>query len=111
MENTEIEKLKEQFVRHLAPEKIYLFGSFASGTYTDESDYDFYIIVGDDRTDMANLTTIAYQSVRSIKKRPVDIVVGTRSRFENRKKFASLEYEVFNKGVLLYDESGSEIVA
>ena len=44
----EIEELKEQFVSQLMPLKIYLFGSFANDTYTEESDFDFYIIVNDE---------------------------------------------------------------
>lgn len=48
----EIEELKEQFVNQLMPLKIYLFGSFANGTYTEDSDFDFYIIVDDKMQDL-----------------------------------------------------------
>lgn len=105
----EIEEIKEQFVNQLMPLKIYLFGSFANGTYTEESDFDFYIIVDDKIQDLKDLTTRAYRSIRKIKNRPVDIIVGTESRFENRKNIPSVENEVIKKGVLLY-ESGSEKV-
>lgn len=43
----EIEELKERLVSQLMPLRIYLFGSFANGSYTEESDFDFYIIVSD----------------------------------------------------------------
>lgn len=33
------------FIRH------YLFGSYAKGTYNEESDYDFYVVVADDAGD------------------------------------------------------------
>lgn len=102
----EIEELKKQFVDQLTPLRIYLFGSFANGTYTEESDFDFYIIVDDKEQDLKELTTRAYRSIRKIKNRPVDIVVGTESRFEDRKNVPSVENEVIKKGVLLY-ESGS----
>lgn len=103
----EIEELKEQFVSQLMPLKIYLFGSFASGNYTEESDFDFYIIVNDAMKNLKDLTTQAYRSIRKIKKRPVDIIVGTESTFENKKNIPSVENEVVKKGVLLY-ESGNE---
>lgn len=103
----EIEELKEQFVNQLMPLKIYLFGSFANGTYTEESDFDFYIIVNDAMENLKDLTTKAYRSVRKIKKRPVDIIVGTESTFENKKNVPSVENEVVKKGVLLY-ESGDK---
>lgn len=63
----EIEELKEQFISQLKPLKIYLFGSFADGTYTEESDFDFYIIVSDEVKEFKDLTTQAYRSIRKIK--------------------------------------------
>ena len=62
-----IEELKEQFISQLKPLKIYLFGSFANGTYTVESDFDFYIIVSDEVKELKDLTTQAYRSIRKIK--------------------------------------------
>lgn len=105
----EIEEIKERFVEQLAPLKIYLFGSYADGSFTEDSDFDFYIIVNDSESDLAGLTTKAYKSIRRVKKRPVDIVVGTNSRFEKRKSVPSVENEVYQKGVLLYG-SGNETV-
>ena len=103
----EIEELKEQFISQLKPLKIYLFGSFANGTYTEESDFDFYIIVSDEVKELKDLTTQAYRSIRKIKKRSVDIIIGTESTFENKKNSPSVENEVMKKGILLY-ESKSE---
>ena len=72
----EIEQLKNEFIKQLSPEKIYLFGSFATGTNTEESDLDFYIVVNDTVTDLLEVTANAYKSIRKIKQRPVDIIVG-----------------------------------
>lgn len=60
-------------------------------------------------SDIAALTTEAYRAIRQVKKRPVDIIVGTKSRFENRRVIPSVENEVYEKGVLLYG-SGSDTV-
>ena len=98
----EIEELKEQFISQLMPLKIYLFGSFANGTYTEESDFDFYIIVDDNEKDLHAVATSAYKAIRGVKQRPVDILVGTKSRFDERKNQFTVENEVFHKGVLLY---------
>ena len=106
----EIEQLKNEFLKQLSPEKIYLFGSFATGTNTEESDLDFYIVVNDTVTDLVEVTSNAYKSIRKIKQRPVDIIVGTQSRFDERKEMMSVENEVYKKGVLIY-ESGSKTVA
>lgn len=106
----EIEELKNQFVKQLSPIRIYLFGSFANGTNSENSDFDFYIVVDDKVTDLVEMTVSAYKAIRTTKQRPVDIIVGTSSRFNERKNMMSVENEVFEKGVLLY-ESGNETVA
>lgn len=106
----EIEALKNQFVKQLSPVRIYLFGSFVNGTNTEDSDFDFYIVVNDGVTDLAEIAANAYKAIRSTKQRPVDIIVGTKSRFQERKETMSVENEVMKNGVLLY-ESGNETVA
>lgn len=80
-----IREVTRCFVRHVNPLKVYLFGSFADGSYTDDSDYDFYIVVENDR-DVNEATDRAYCLIRYVTKRPVDIVVGTLSRFERKGK-------------------------
>jgi predicted nucleotidyltransferase len=105
MPMNEIEELNKQFVEKLSPIRIYLFGSYVNGTYTEHSDFDFYIVVRDDVSDLAKVTSQAYRSIRRVKQRPVDIVVGTESRFEQRKEIPSVENEVYHKGVLLYGRS------
>lgn len=106
----EIEKLKECFVEQLLPVQIYLFGSYANNSFTNDSDLDFYIVVRDDIVDISAETTRAYKAVRRVKQRPVDIVLGTRSRFEARKEIPSVENEVYRKGVLLYDAGNERVV-
>lgn len=105
----EIEELKEQFISQLKPLKIYLFGSFANGTYTEESDFDFYIIVSDEVKELKDLTTQAYRSIRKIKKRSVDIIIGTESTFKNKKNSPSVENEVMKNGVLLYESESEKV--
>ncbi len=102
MPTTEIDALKDCFVEQLSPLNVYLFGSYADGTYNENSDLDFYIVVDDSHTDLLALISKAYKAVRGIRKHPVDILVGTKSKFEERKHNPTLENEVFNKGVLLY---------
>ncbi|MCI9072039.1 MAG: nucleotidyltransferase domain-containing protein [Lachnospiraceae bacterium] len=107
---SEIQELTNHFIEQLLPVQIYLFGSYANRTYTEESDLDFYIIVHDAVSDIPAETTKAYKSIRRVKQRPVDIVVGTVSRFEARKEIPSIENEVYRKGVLLYDAGSQRVV-
>ncbi len=99
----EIEELKNSFIESLAPMKIYLFGSFAEGRQTEDSDFDFYIVVNDGEKDMISLTAKAYKAIRHKQKRAVDIIVNTAKTFEDKKnKIMTVEKEVLQKGVLLY---------
>lgn len=110
MPTYEIEELTKHFVEQLLPVRIYLFGSYANNTYTEESDLDFYIIVPDGILDLVAETTKAYRAVRRVKKHPVDLIVATKSRFEARKGIPSVENEVYRKGVLLYDSGDERVV-
>lgn len=106
-----IKELAQCFVRQLNPLKIFLFGSFADGTYTDESDYDFYIVIDDGR-DVGIASDQAYKSIRLIQRRSVDIVVGTSSRFDMISQTSGsmqIESVVGKKGILLYEKKTDNI--
>ena len=100
----EIEEIVRQIIADVSPVRIYLFGSFANGTYHDESDLDFYIVVADNGQNLTDLTVRAYRAIRHIRKHAVDILIGTQADFEARKSVPSIENEVYHKGVLLYGE-------
>lgn len=104
-----IEEITQRFIEQLSPLKVFLFGSFADGSYNNQSDYDFYIVVHD-QANTQEARRMARRAIRSVQKRPVDIVVGTNSRFEkygNSDDTLFVEGEVFKKGRLLYDSSGN----
>lgn len=102
MPEAEIDTIKNSFINEIRPLRIYLFGSYASGTKREDSDLDFYLVVDDSVENIASLTTKAYKAIRSVKQHPVDIVVGTISRFEERKNIPSVENEVYKKGLMIY---------
>ncbi len=102
MPNDEIMSMKDRIVDQLSPLKVYLFGSYADGSFKEDSDYDFYVVVEDSKTDWYEQTLRAYQAIRPVRTRPVDILIGTKSAFEKRRQYPSIEREVFRKGVLLY---------
>ena len=99
----ENEIIKQKLIEQVNPICIYLFGSFANGTAHADSDFDFYIIVDDNEKDLHAVATSAYKAIRGVKQRPVDILVGTKSRFDERKYQFAIENEVFHKGILIYE--------
>ncbi|MBR3813544.1 MAG: nucleotidyltransferase domain-containing protein [Spirochaetaceae bacterium] len=102
MINNEILAIKDKFVESLHPEKIILFGSYAKDTYNENSDYDFYVIMPDSTPNILHATQEAYICLLDMERKPVDIVVNTVSKFEERSKRATLERTVQNEGVVLY---------
>ncbi len=102
MVNNEINAITEQICSAVMPSRIYLFGSFAKDSYNDDSDYDFYIVVPDDAGDKIEISQKAYKSLRGIRRRPVDIVVGYESSFNKRAESNTLEKVVKQEGILLY---------
>lgn len=102
MPDNEVNILRDKMVEQLSPLKIYLFGSFAEGKQNERSDYDFYVIMRDGIYDMVSLTASAYKAIRNYQTRPVDIIIGTQSRFEERVNIPSVEYDVSRKGVVVY---------
>ena len=106
-----IEELTRCFVKQLNPMKVFLFGSFADGSYDDESDYDFYIVISDGEN-VGEASDQAYKAIRFVQNRPVDIVIGTSSRFDRVGRSTGtlqIEGEVARKGVLLYDRNEAQM--
>lgn len=103
MINGEIMQMTEKFKQSLNPLKIYLFGSYARGDFTAQSDYDFYILMPDEAYDNIEQTSAAYCALIGMKRKSVDIIVGSKSLFERRQKINSIEKNVAHEGVLLYE--------
>ena len=104
-----IKEITGEFVTKVKPMKVILFGSFANGSYTDDSDYDFYLVVEDGRN-VAEATRDAYRASGYVKNRAVDIVVGTNSRFETKRKASytqMVERDVEKFGIVLYDHDAA----
>lgn len=103
MVTAEIRSIAERLGQSVNPQKIYLFGSFARGDERDDSDYDFYLVMPDTVTDRLAVSQNAYRSLRGLKRRSVDIVVGSVSGFDERKGRKTLENIIAREGIVLYE--------
>ena len=104
MVTAEIRSIAERLGQSVNPQKIYLFGSFARGDERDDSDYDFYLVMPDTVTDKLAVSQNAYRSLRGLKRRSVDIVVGSISSFNERKERKTLENIIAREGIVLYEK-------
>jgi predicted nucleotidyltransferase len=99
----ELDILKDIIVRTVPVEQIWLFGSYAYGTPHKDSDLDLYVVLSDDvqmrLIDVAINIRIAIGRKKTM---PVDIVTNTRSRYNERSKFPTLERTIAREGIKIY---------
>jgi predicted nucleotidyltransferase len=95
--------LKTLIVETIPVEQIYLFGSYAYGTPTPDSDLDLYVIMKDDAPllEIEAEQQIALASLGR-KSMPADILVSKKSKFQRRLTAPTLEREVAAKGIVIY---------
>ena len=48
IELTDIQKVVQQIVEHFNPQKVFLFGSYANGNPTEDSDVDLLVVMDTD---------------------------------------------------------------
>ncbi len=98
-----IYQLIGSIVEGLSPEKIILFGSYATGQADKESDIDLLIIANSD-LDWLERTWQVYRLLRGKRETPLDIIVLTPQEYEDMKKGGyPLILEVEEEGSVLYE--------
>ncbi|MDR0705004.1 MAG: nucleotidyltransferase domain-containing protein [Planctomycetaceae bacterium] len=105
MRNEEIPKIKEMILETLGDdcEQIILFGSYAYGTPTEESDIDIYVVLKDgSKNPLLAMEDMGIAFVKHKYYEVVDILANYKSRFEYRRTGPTLERIIANKGVVLY---------
>jgi len=93
-----------RIVRELQPEKIILFGSYAYGAPTADSDVDLLIIMQTDRPDIERYLAVC----RLLRPRPfpVDILVRTTAEIERELARGNFFIrDILSRGKVLYERS------
>ena len=102
--NDEIMQIKNAIIEALPVERLYLFGSYAYGTPTDESDYDFFVLIPSGGIKPIDARIKARYSLSKLNyKRNTDVFADYKERFEERSKFNTLERKILQEGVVLYE--------
>jgi predicted nucleotidyltransferase len=103
LDQAKITIIVEKLVEAYHPRRIYLFGSYAWGEPTIDSDLDLLIIVASSEEKPYRRMKPAYQALRGMKVSK-DILVYTEAEFENYAgEPASLFYKIKNEGVKLFE--------
>jgi predicted nucleotidyltransferase len=95
-------EIVQRLCQALHPERIYLFGSCASGTPGGDSDVDLLVVLPRSDQDFFERGIAARRALRRIGV-PIDVLVYTREEFEGRAALpVSLERTVRTEGRVLY---------
>lgn len=102
-ENKKIEKIANRIAKEYKPEKIYLFGSYAWGRPTKDSDFDLMIVKKTNENFFKRQLRIRKIINGEI---AVDILVRTPKELKKRLELGDFFYRnIVNKGKVLYDEA------
>jgi len=99
--NKDISEITKKIAENVNPEKIYLFGSYAYGKPTEDSDLDIAVI--DDRAENKD-EDIAYRINKLLYPRnySLEIVAITKKSLEEKKDFTFWK-NIIHNGKVLYE--------
>ncbi|MBI2118439.1 MAG: nucleotidyltransferase domain-containing protein [Elusimicrobia bacterium] len=102
--NSEIDLIVNRIVERFHPQKIILFGSYANGTATKDSDVDLLVIMpvsGSKRDKIIEIRVAISESHLS-----KDIFVESPEKFERFKNIiGTIAYPAFKEGKVLYEKA------
>jgi predicted nucleotidyltransferase len=98
-----LDNIKDSILKYVPAKYIYLFGSYAYGNPTDNSDIDVYIITPDNITNFSELYTNIIVDLSYKKIFFIDLLLNTESVFNSRKNKNIFEKTIFQKGKIIYE--------
>ena len=102
IKNEIIEEVKNRLVKTYNPIAIYLFGSYAWGNPTEDSDLDLLIVVDTSDEKSFKRTIPGHRALRGLDISK-DIIVHTKEVFDRRSnEITTLEYKIKKDGKVLY---------
>ena len=98
-----INEIVSRFIDLYNPKEIYLYGSYAWGSPTVDSDVDLCIILNESDKSQADRIRDGLRALKDINI-PVDLLVLTEHEIEHRKDHPStLIFKIYHSGKKLYE--------
>jgi len=100
---SDIQLITEAILNNIEVKSIYLFGSYAYGTPTENSDIDIYAVLPDKYD---NTTEIYAKIITELSDKNVffiDLLLVPERIFDSRKNKYHLETTIFNRGKVIYE--------
>ena len=103
----DIEKIVS-IIKKINPEKIYLFGSYAAGTYDEQSDLDFLIVAHSNDRPLERRIKLRKMLLEYDRRIGLDLLVYTPDEFKMlEKEPSSFIFSAIKKGKKIYDSEAS----
>ena len=100
---TEINSLTNRITKQFSPSKIFLFGSYAFGTPTADSDLDLCIVTDLDGKRKLDIIRAMRRELSAVLHGALDILVYSTDEFAQRSAVENtLENKILNEGKLLH---------
>ena len=100
---TILKEMTRRLVAEFQPHQIYLFGSYAWGQPNEDSDVDLFIILPQSQLSRGERDFWARRCLRDLNM-PKDVLVETQAEVDRASRvYASLESEILERGVKIYD--------
>ena len=99
-----IESITDSILKFVPARCIYLFGSYAYGNPTEDSDIDIFVVTPDGTTkDNIELYAEIRGDLGRKKIYSIDLLIATESSFNNRKEKFILERTIYQKGRIIHE--------
>ncbi len=104
IEKEKISEIVEKIASGYNPDKIILFGSYASGNPNENSDIDLFVIKDSNLSRPERAVLVRKMLYGSLV--PIDLIVYTPKEIaESKENMFSFVYEVLNTGKVLYERA------
>jgi len=95
--------IKDSILKFVPAKYIYLFGSYAYGNPTEESDIDLYIVTSDNIGNFSEIYTKIMVDLSYKKIFFIDLLLSKESVFNSRKDKNIFEKTISQKGKIIYE--------
>ena len=99
-----INNIKDSILKFVPARYIYLFGSYAYGQPTEESDIDIYVVTSDEVNNFSEIYTKIIGDLGDKKIYFIDLLLGRETVLNTRKENNIFEKTISKKGRLLYEQ-------
>jgi len=99
-----LSNIKASVLKFVPARYIYLFGSYAYGNPTEESDIDIYVVTPDNIKNFSELYAKIIGDLGDKKIYFIDLLLGRETIFNTRKQNNIFEKTICQKGKLLYEQ-------